>query len=181
MPKSSLKADASNRDGRSYAGKERPTRCPLSAFPPRQRARINANLAGEFLLRHAERFAMIGQAMRQSVSILKRIESEKLDHSGHVIDARGAVALLPIDDAHLVATDHFGHVDLPKSEVEPALADHLSDGRRIGRISLHLCKMGSDGATNHLYCLKAKWQRTHANAASSEIRNANAAAVEAPG
>ena len=48
----------------------------FSALPPRKRARVNPELAGEFLLRHAERFAMIDQTMRQSVSILKRIESE---------------------------------------------------------------------------------------------------------
>ena len=85
---------------------------------------------------------MIDQAMCHCVSILKGIEAEKFDHSGHVIDARGAVAFLPIDDAHLIATDHFGGVDLAKSEVEPALPDHLADGLRMGRVALLLCKMG---------------------------------------
>jgi hypothetical protein len=70
---------------------------------------------------------MIDQPMRQSVSILKRIEAEKCDHSGEVIDARGAVSLLPIDDRHLVAADHFGCVDLAKFKVKPALSDHLAD------------------------------------------------------
>jgi hypothetical protein len=46
----------------------------LAPLPPREGARINPNLAGEFLLRHAEGFAMIDQMMRQRVSILKRIE-----------------------------------------------------------------------------------------------------------
>jgi hypothetical protein len=101
---------------------------------------------------------MIDQTMCHCVSILKRIEAKEFHHSGQVIDARGAVSFFPIDDAHLVAADHFGSVNLPKSEVKPALPDHLSNGLRGGRISLLLCKMGSDRATYHLYCLKAKWQ-----------------------
>jgi len=101
---------------------------------------------------------MIDQAMCHCVSILKGIEAEKFDHSGHVIDARGAVSLLPIDDAHLITADHFGRVDLAKSKIEPALSDHLADGLRNGRVALRLCKVRADGATNHLYCLKAKWQ-----------------------
>ena len=125
-------------------------RLPLSALPPRKRTRVNPELAGEFLLRHAERFAMIDQTMRQSVSILKRIEAEEFHHSGHVIDARGAMSLLPIDDAHLVAANHFGCDDLAKAEVKPALSDHLAQGLRIGRVALLLCKMGADRATNHL-------------------------------
>jgi hypothetical protein len=109
---------------------------------------MNANLAGEFLLRQPARFAMIDQTMRQSVPILKGIETEKFDHSGHMIDARGAVSFLPIDDAHLVAADDFGRVDLAKSEVKAALSDHLPDGLRIGRVALFLCKMRANGATH---------------------------------
>ena len=105
---------------------------------------MNANLAGEFLLRQPARFAMIDQTMRQSVAILDGIESEKFNHSGHVIDTRRAVSFLPIDDAHLVAADHFGGIDLVKSEVKAALSDHLSDGLRIGGVALHLCKMGAE-------------------------------------
>jgi len=119
-------------------------RLPFTSLPPRKRARVHADLLGEFLLRHAERFAMTDQTMCHCVSILEGIETEKLDHAGHVIDARGAVAFLPIDDAHLVATDDFGRVDLPKSEIEPALPDHLSNGLRIGRVALLLCKMGAE-------------------------------------
>jgi hypothetical protein len=67
-------------------------------------------------------------------SILEGIDSEEFYHSGRVIDTRGAVSLLPIDDRHLVTANHFGGVDLPKSEVEPALADHFPNGLRIGRM-----------------------------------------------
>ena len=70
--------------------------------------------------------------MRQSVRILKRIETEKFDHPSQVINARRTVPLFPIDDHHLVAADHFCRVDLPKSEVEPALSNHLSDDRGTG-------------------------------------------------
>ena len=101
---------------------------------------------------------MIDQTMRQSVTILKRIKAEKFNHSAKVIDAWFAVSFLPIDDAHLVAADHLGRVDLSKTEIKPALSDHLADALGVGWIPLHLCKVGADRATNHLYCLKAKWQ-----------------------
>jgi hypothetical protein len=115
---------------------------PLPSLTPRKRARINSELAGEFLLRHPKRFAMIDQSMCHCGSILERIESEKFDHSGGVIDAGRTVSFLPIDDRHLVAADHFGGVDLPKSEIKPTLPDRLAQGLRIGRIALRLSKMG---------------------------------------
>jgi hypothetical protein len=65
---------------------------------------------------------MIDQSMRHCVFFLERIEAEEIDHSGQVIDARRAVSFLPIHDAHLVATDHFGEIDLPNSKIEPALS-----------------------------------------------------------
>ena len=91
---------------------------------------------------------MIDQARCHCVSIRNRIGSEEFDYCGHVIDAGGAVSLLPIDDAHLIAANYFCHVDLPKAKIESALAHPLADGLRIGRIALLLSKVMSDGATN---------------------------------
>jgi hypothetical protein len=47
---------------------------PLFPLPPREHALIDADLAGEFLLRHPKRFAMIEQPMCHCVSILERIK-----------------------------------------------------------------------------------------------------------
>jgi len=71
-------------------------RLPIPALPPRQRARIDTDLAGKFLLRQAERFAMIDQTMCHCVSILNDTEPEKSRRPVKAISSLSAASFLSI-------------------------------------------------------------------------------------
>ena len=53
-----------------------------------------------------------------------------------------------IDDRHFVAADDFRHINLQEVEIEPSLANCLTERLRIGRVTLHLGEIGAMWATN---------------------------------
>ena len=78
---------------------------------------------------------MIDQPLGYGAAIFKWIVAQKFDHSSHVTDTRLTVVLLPIDDAHFIAPDHFCRVYLTKAQIEATLPNHFSDGFRELRIA----------------------------------------------
>ena len=119
----------------------------LAPFPSGKGAWVDTELPGEILLSGPECRAMVDDLLCQGVTLLERVEAEKFDDLGHVVDARGGISLLPIYHRHFIAADDFGHVELAELEVEPPLADFFTQGFWGGGIALLLRRVWPPWAT----------------------------------
>ncbi len=116
----------------------------LASFPLSKRAWVDPEFPGKLALGGTNRLPVVHQSLRHSVTIRKGVKAEEPDHSCHVVYLRKTgVALLPIDDCHGVASDHFRNIPLADSKIKPALADHLSNRLWAGRVAGLLCKVWS--------------------------------------
>ncbi|MDR3405939.1 MAG: magnesium chelatase domain-containing protein [Chthoniobacter sp.] len=82
---------------------------------------------------------------------------------GHVLEVGSASALLPVGHRVGAAPDSSRRFPLQKSEVEPALSDHLAHGLWAGGVAFFLCKVWSMCATNPMKRHLAKRQRIPAH------------------
>ena len=104
------------------------SRFTLSAFPSRMRARVNAELLGEFLLGDTPRLPAVRNPLGHGGTLRKRTEAEKAAHSRHVVDAELRVPLLPIDHGHHVAPDDFGESKVPQPTTSvPSFGEKTTD------------------------------------------------------
>jgi hypothetical protein len=69
-----------------------------------------------------------------------------------------SVPFFPIYDGHFVATDCRRSIDLPKIQIEPALADGFADRPWMERIVFYTDVIWSLGATNPTQRCPTKWQ-----------------------
>jgi hypothetical protein len=91
-------------------------------------ARIDVNLAGEFLLCEIGWFAMHNNSFANCAAGWQRIVAQESKDAGHALDVGSPAPFLPIHDPYLVAIDDCRDIDLSQVEVEPAFADRLTDG-----------------------------------------------------
>lgn len=58
------------------------------------------------------------------------------------------MSFFPIDDRHFIASDYLSDLDLPQSEVEPALTNGFAHCSWIGRVAFYHGKVWPFRATN---------------------------------
>ncbi len=75
----------------------------------------------------------------------------------------------PIEEAHLIAADDPGDVNLSESQIEPSFANGLADCSWLGGIAFYLRKVWTNGTTNPTECCSTKWQRIHVHAKGLQI------------
>jgi len=92
-------------------------------LPPRERSRINTQVARQFRLRYSLTMPMMAQALPEVVRHRPGVISQEPDDAGQPRKCGGGITYLPVADGLGVGADPPGHVLLQQAKFQPSTPD----------------------------------------------------------